>query len=52
MFSDERMPVLLLEDGADMHAVTDENLTALEVAPQSESLVVARPVEFVESTES
>ena len=32
MFSDERMAVLLLEHGADVRAVTDEKLTALQVA--------------------
>ncbi|OAR03089.1 hypothetical protein LLEC1_07470 [Akanthomyces lecanii] len=32
MFSDERMAVLLLQHGADVRAVTDEMLTALQVA--------------------
>ncbi len=43
MFSDERMAVLLLEHGADVRAVTDEKLTALQVAQKCGNPTLMRP---------
>ncbi|OAA75712.1 Ankyrin repeat-containing domain protein [Akanthomyces lecanii RCEF 1005] len=43
MFSDERMAVPLLEHGADVRAVTDEKLTALQVAQKCGSPTLMRP---------